>query len=205
MIFCTFCQLGYFFTLKIIFKPKTLKMSYVWPKNWFGEFLGKTSINLVTLTNIVFPVRVNSIDMVKGSFTLAFLPRQKRWHLGHSFYVCCHVCIWQPRQANPCTLGRDVLKNRTFSIFQTASPQGFPLNLPCLNLYLWQKTCTSMAKTSDENAEQKRQCKRAFSDLIFCVVSGALLLQISVELATSISLTKLIIPSMHVWNTRSML
>ena len=60
-----------------------------------------------------------------------------------------------------CTLGRDVLKNRTFSIFQTASPQGFPLNLPCLNLYLWRKTCTSMAKTSDENAEQKRQCKRA--------------------------------------------
>ena len=97
----------------------------------------------------------------KGSFTLAFLPRRKRWRFGHSFYVCRHGCIWQPRQANPCTLGRDVLKNRTFSIFQTASPQGFPLNLPCLNLYLWQKTCTSMAKTSDENAEQIRQCKRA--------------------------------------------
>ena len=99
---------------------------------------------------------------LKGSFTLAFLPRRKRWRFGHSFYVCRHGCIWQPRQANPCTLGRDVLKNRTFSIFQTASPQGFPLNLPCLNLYLWRKTCTSMAKTSDENAEQKRQCKRAF-------------------------------------------
>ena len=97
---------------------------------------------------------------IKGLFTLAFLPQRKRWRFGHSFYVCRHGCIWQPRQANPCTLGRDVLKNRTFSIFQTASPQGFPLNLPCLNLYLWQKTCTSMAKTPNKNAEQKRQCKR---------------------------------------------
>ena len=65
-----------------------------------------------------------------------------------------------------CTLGRDVLKNRTFSIFQTASSQGFPLNLPCLNLYLWQKTCTSMAKTPNKNAEQKRQCKRALTRVL---------------------------------------
>ena len=113
---------------------------------------------------MLFKHNVNT--QTEGSFTLAFLPRRKHWRFGHSFYVCRHGCIWQPRQANPCTLGRDVLKNRTFSIFQTASPQGFPLNLPCLNLYLWQKTCTSMAKTSDENAEQKRQCKRALRWII---------------------------------------
>ena len=45
------------------------------------------------------------------------------------------------------TLGRNDLKNRTFSIFQTESSQGFPVNLPWLK-YI------SMAKTSDENAGQ---------------------------------------------------
>ena len=53
------------------------------------------------------------------------------------------------------TLGRNDLKNRTFSIFQTESSQGFPVNLPWLK-YI------SMAKMSDENAGQKRQCKPTF-------------------------------------------
>ena len=30
---------------------------------------------------------------IKGLFTLAFLPQQKRWRFGHSFYVCRHGCI----------------------------------------------------------------------------------------------------------------
>ena len=59
------------------------------------------------------------------------------------------------------TLGHNDLKNRTFSIFQTASSQGFPVNLPWLK-YI------SMAKTSDGNARQKRQCKSAFSQQFFC-------------------------------------
>ena len=46
------------------------------------------------------------------------------------------------------------LKNSTFSIFQTSSYQGFPLNFPCLNLDLWQKNMYIYGK----NAEQKRQC-----------------------------------------------
>ena len=56
------------------------------------------------------------------------------------------------------TLGRNDLKNRTFSIFQTASSQGFPVNLPWLK-YI------SMVKTSNENAGQKRQCKPAFKEV----------------------------------------
>ena len=42
------------------------------------------------------------------------------------------------------TLGRNDLKNRTFSIFQTESSQGFLVNLPWLK-YI------SMAKTFNEN------------------------------------------------------
>ena len=32
-------------------------------------------------------------NRAQGSFTLAFLPQQKCWRFGHSFYVCRHGCI----------------------------------------------------------------------------------------------------------------
>ena len=98
----------------------------------------------------------------QGSFTLAFLLGVFVGRFCRTFSPKVSITS-EPSISHfyDCTLGRDVLKNRTFSIFQTASSQGFPLNLPCLNLYLWQKTCTSMAKPPNKNAEQKCQCKRA--------------------------------------------
>ena len=54
------------------------------------------------------------------------------------------------------TLGHNGLKNRTFSIFQTASSQGFPVNLPWLK-YI------SMAKTSYKNANVNQPVRRRAS------------------------------------------
>ena len=50
------------------------------------------------------------------------------------------------------TLGHNGLKNRNFSVFETATPK-------CLALYLPWKQFLSAAKTPDENVGQKRQCK----------------------------------------------
>ena len=50
------------------------------------------------------------------------------------------------------TLGHNGLKNRNFSVFETATPK-------CLELYLPWKQFLSAAKTPDENVGQKRQCK----------------------------------------------
>ena len=105
------------------------------------------------LTGGAICLRFVYIGVFTSTKMLAFWPQ----------FLCLSSWMYMTAKASKSMhLGTWHFKKRTFSIFQTASPQGFPLNLPCLNLYLWQKTCTSMAKTSDENAEQKRQCKRAF-------------------------------------------
>ena len=53
---------------------------------------------------------------------------------------------------------------KVLEVFETALSQG---SLGW-NIYLWRKTYISMAKTSDENAGQKRQCKLALTKILLC-------------------------------------
>ena len=74
--------------------------------------------------------RLVYIGVFTSTKMLAFWPQ----------FLCLSSWMYMTAKASKSMhLGTWHFKKRTFSIFQTASPQGFPLNLPCLNLYLWQK------------------------------------------------------------------
>ena len=80
-------------------------------------------------------------------------PWWKRWCFGHSFYVCCHGCIWQPRQANPHTFGHSGLKNGKSSNFKNVTSQGTVREIRYqwfkYSWYLWQKRLTKTLIKND--------------------------------------------------------
>ena len=108
---------------------------------WFKRGLRKRVIR--SILNWSNDATFAGLNRFKGWFTLAFLPSV----LSDVFVQWPKISKWLPWDVT-------IWKIDFFYIFQTAESQGFPVNLPWLK-YI------SMAKTSNENAGQKRQCKPA--------------------------------------------